>query len=113
VSTETRITITIDSAMLRSYADEFLATAWHLAQANPAPHGDHAAGDLAAKLGSEIIRRWLRGVEPALWHHQGSDYYWQQLRTFAKYVPPPGANGASANFHDGRWVARRPDDEPD
>ncbi|MDP9144694.1 MAG: hypothetical protein M3N43_08350 [Actinomycetota bacterium] len=81
------IAIEIDEAALAGYSDEFLATAWHVAQANPAPHGDRAAGELAAKVGSEIVRRWLRDVAPEMYHHQGRDYYWSQLRQLA----PEGA----------------------
>ncbi len=60
----TEITIKVDDAELGSYSDEFLAACWHAAQWNPAPHGDHAAGELAERIGREIIRRWLRGVPP-------------------------------------------------
>lgn len=96
----TEITITIDVTKLRSYTDSFLALAWHLAQANPAPHADKEAGELAEKIGREIVRRWLRGVEPEVWHHQGRDHYWKQLTRFAK--------------HDGQdWIAKTPGDAPD
>lgn len=100
------ITIEIDVADLRHYSSSFLATAWHVAQVNPAPFGDHRASDLVAKLGAEIIRRWLGGVEPELWHHQPRDHYWNELRRFATY------KSGEPEFHDGVWVARTDDAEP-
>lgn len=96
----TEITITINRADLRRYEDKFLALAWHLAQANPADSMDKEASDLVEQIGREIVRRWLRGVEPELWHHQGRDHYWHQLTRFAKF------DGAD-------WVAKTPADGPD
>jgi hypothetical protein len=58
------ITVEIDDALLASYADSHLATLWHVAQANPAPHGDRHAGELAERIGREIIRRWLSASQP-------------------------------------------------
>jgi hypothetical protein len=101
---KTQITIEFDGDELTSYTDERLALLWHVAQANPAPHGDHAAGELVERIGREIITRWLRGVQPELWHHQGSDYYWAELRKFARYEP--GGKAGSPEFHAGRWVPR-------
>jgi hypothetical protein len=60
------------------YTDEYLAVCWHAAQHNPAPHGDYQAGQLAEQIGREIIRRWLGGVAPELWHHQGRDHTWKE-----------------------------------
>lgn len=101
----TEITITVDENLSRVPASRLMLL-WHLAQANPAPHADHDAGALVEKIGYEIIRRWLRDVEPELYHHQGRSYYWNELCRFARYVPPPGANGASADFYQGQWVAK-------
>ncbi len=105
----TEITIEIDDAKLPSYSDEFLAACWHAAQWNPAPHGDHAAGELAERIGREIIRRWLRGVPPPLWQHQGRDYYRSELSRIARYEPGGGPAG-SPQWHDGHWVTRAEDD---
>lgn len=98
------ITIEIDPASLRGYTDQRLALCWHAAQANPAAHGDRAAGDLVARIGWEIVRRWLGSVPPEFHHHQPGSYYWDQLRRFAKYEP------GSPDFHDGQWVAREAPD---
>jgi hypothetical protein len=94
------ISIEIDEANLGGYTDSFLAVAWHVAQANPAPHGDRNAGELVERIGREIISRWLKGVSPELWHHQGRDYPHKHLRQFARYIPgvpdtrdPEWANG--------------------
>lgn len=84
-STTTEITITIDHAALTGYSDSHLATLWHVGQVNPAAHGDRAAGELAERIGREIIRRWLCGTEPELWHHQGRDYYWSHLCKFGTW----------------------------
>ena len=54
------ITIEIDDNKLASYADEFLAVCWHVAQHNPAEYGDYLAGELVERIGREIICRWLR-----------------------------------------------------
>jgi hypothetical protein len=99
------ITIEVDDSRLGSYQDAQLAMCWHLAQANPAPHGDRAAGELVERIGREIIRRWLQATPPALWRHQGRDHYWQQLRQLATFTP--GADEVdSPAWHDGVWVPR-------
>lgn len=98
-STTHEITITIDTGKLRSYTDSQLATAWHVAQANHAPHGDRDAGDLAEHIAREIVRRWVTTTAPELWKHQGRDYYWSEL-------------GRLAVFKDGEWVPRDSDDPP-
>lgn len=79
------VTITIDPGRLRGVGDEALAMYWHVAQANPAPHGDAAAGQLTEQIGREIIRRWLAKTPPELYHHQGRDYYWNELRQLGKW----------------------------
>ena len=82
---DVEITITISPELLRGYSDEFLATSWHLAQANPAEIDDHAAGELAERIGREVIRRWLSSIEPQLWHHQGRHYYWSELAKLGRW----------------------------
>ncbi len=108
------ITIEIDDAKLGSYTDEFLAACWHVAQHNPAGHGDYMAGELAERIGREIIRRWLRGVQPELWHHQGRHHFSKELTRFAKYEPggPADIHDTRA-FHSGHWVPNTAGDDPD
>ena len=65
------IVISIDTDSLRTYTDAFLATAWVVAQANPAPFGDRLACELAEGIGREIIARWLKAQPPVLWTRQG------------------------------------------
>ena len=48
------VTIEIDDEKLASYTDQRLALFWHVAQANPAEHGDSMAGELAERIGREI-----------------------------------------------------------
>jgi hypothetical protein len=108
------ITIEIDDAKISSYTDERLALCWHVAQANPAEHGDSMAGELTERIGREIIRRWLRGVEPELRRHQGRDHYWKALTQFAKYEPGGAADlNDTRAFHSGRWVPKTADDDPE
>lgn len=80
------VTFEIDDTNLTSHTDTYLATLWHVAQANPAPFGDRSAGEVVEDIGREIIRRWLKGVEPELWHHQGNRYYWEHLRHLGKWI---------------------------
>jgi hypothetical protein len=103
------ITIEVDDGRLGSYQDAHLAMCWHLAQANPAPHGDRAAGELVERIGREIIRRWLQATPPELWRHQGRDHYWQQLRQLATFTPGTGEVD-SPDWHDEVWVPRADDD---
>lgn len=103
--TATTITIEIDEARITSYSDSYLATVWHVAQVNPAPHGDHAAGELVERIGREIIRRWLKSAPVELWHHQGRDYYWSQLGRLARFQPGPGQPG-SPDWHNGVWTPK-------
>ena len=110
------ITISVDPAKLSRYSDGFLATAWHVAQANPAPHGDWEAADMVKQIGWEIIRRWLGKVEPEMYHHQADTNYHQWLTLFARYEPPDGNRpkaldpASIAEFHRGRWVPRSPEE---
>jgi hypothetical protein len=115
------ITIEIDEADLVRVTDERLALWWHVAQHNPAPYGDSMAGDLVEHIAREIIRRWLKGVEPELWHHQGRHHPQKWLTEFAKYEPGDGyrqgaAFGDDENtraFHSGRWVLKDPGENPE
>lgn len=95
------ITIEIDTAALTTYSDTFLATAWHVAQANPADmFASEKPGKLVERVGWEIIRRWLGTVPPEMYHHQGNHYYWHQLVKFAKYQP------GSPEWDAGEWVLK-------
>lgn len=83
--TTVTISIEFDLTELHRAPDSRLAMLWHLAQANPAPHGDEQAGEIAAKVGAEIIRRWLKATPPEMYHHQDSSYYWHHLGRFASH----------------------------
>jgi hypothetical protein len=99
-TTTTTIAIEFNEHNLAGYEDSYLAMLWHLGQANPAPHGDYRAGEVAARIGREIIRRWLGAAPVELWHHQGRGYYWSQLTRFATYQP------GDPDWHSGTWVAK-------
>jgi hypothetical protein len=101
--TKHEITIEVDDAKLASYTDAYLTVCWHAAQHNPAAHGDYLAGQLAERIAREIIRRWLKRIEPELWRHQGRHHTQKELGRFATYEPGGPATGPRA-FHSGRWV---------
>lgn len=111
------ITLAIDDGNLGGYSDKYLAAAWHAVQHSPAEFGDSLTGELAEKIGREIIRRWLRGTEPELWAVQGRHESQKWLSEFATYQPgegykPQGGFGDDDNmraFHSGRWVAKDPE----
>lgn len=88
---KTTITIEIDTDRLGGYTDAYLAQLWHIAQANPAPHGDRDASMLAAAVGTEIIRRWLKWAGAELHTHQPGADNWKALI------------GLGAKFIDGAW----------
>ena len=88
---KTAITIEIDTDALGNWTDSYLAQLWSVAQANPAPHGDRDASDLVAKVGTEIIRRWLMKVSPELHRHQPGADNWKALIDLG------------AKFMDGAW----------
>lgn len=67
----TEITIRFDEDGLANYTETHLAALWHVSQANPAPITDRQAGDIAERIGHEIIRRWLEQTGAELWAHQG------------------------------------------
>ena len=85
MSTRHTITFEIDTAGLGRVTDAHLAALWHIAQHNPAPHGDRDAGELAGSIGFEIIRRWLAKAPPELYHHQARDHYWKELSGLGKW----------------------------
>ncbi|MER6531194.1 hypothetical protein [Streptomyces sp. NPDC001508] len=93
--TNVTISIGVDLSELQREPDSRLAMLWHLAQANPAPHDDKQAGEISAKVGYEIIRRWLKATPPEMYRHQERSYYWGHLSRFASH-------------RDGDW---RPDPE--
>lgn len=83
--------IEIDSDNLQGYADSHLAALWHVAQLNPADGFESKEpGELAERIGREIIRRWLATTPPEMWHHQGHHHDWNTLRKFGKWTGPSG-----------------------
>ena len=95
------ITIECDPDDLRQWTDERLAMLWHLTQANPADgFRDSRPGELAMKVGWEIIRRWLAKAPVAMYHHQQSHYHHWQLGRFALYRP------GKEEFHAGHYEPR-------
>lgn len=109
---DTEITIKFDPNDLPNYSDEFLAFLWHLAQHNPAPHGDYQAGEIASQIGFEIIRRWLRNAPAEMYAHQQRNNYWKWLTRFAKYQPPEGSQPDDERaWHSGQWVLKEPAEE--
>ncbi|WP_433188729.1 hypothetical protein [Actinoallomurus sp. CA-150999] len=102
------ISIEIDVAGLEGYSDAFLVTCWHVAQANPQDgFATETPGELAERIGREIIRRWLATVQPELWHHQGRHYYWRELTKLARYQP------SDPEWTNGTWVPRALDETPE
>ncbi len=82
---KTSITITFDPNGLSTYTDRYLSMLWHLCQHNPTDgFRDKEPGDLAMRVGWEIIRRWLGTVSPEMYHHQQQHYTWWQLTQFAR-----------------------------
>lgn len=69
------ITIAIDDDKLEHYTDQYLATLWHVAQANPQDgFANREPGEIAERIGREIIRRFLAQTPPTLWNHQGRHF---------------------------------------
>lgn len=84
---KTAITVEIDTGNLGGYEDRYLAMLWHVAQANPADgFTDKAPGELAERIGREIIRRWLGQADVELYHHQGHHYYWELARQQGRWI---------------------------
>lgn len=105
---KTAITIDVDTDRLASVEDWYLAALWHVGQANPAPISDRSAGDLAERIGREIIRRWLQQTGAALWAHQGAhaDLPWRGQGALLD-----AAGAAIAVFQKQGWVEGSPDAE--
>jgi hypothetical protein len=103
--TTASITIEFDPGQLSGYTDQYLAMLWHLTQHNPADGFEHSQpGELAMRVGWEIISRWLKHVPPELYRHQQSHYSHWQLGKFALYTP--GGPAGDPAFHDGHYQAR-------
>lgn len=88
------ITFTIKSSELAHVSDQQLAALWHIAQANPAPMDDHAAADLAEKIGREIIRRFVSATPPELYQHQGQHPWWTRWCRMTGSLPCEACKGA-------------------
>jgi hypothetical protein len=85
------ITFEIDETMIPRVTDETLAFWWSVAQHNPAsPYDSPEPGELAMKIGWEIIRRWLKGVPPELYAHQQKNWHWKRLTELGKWLPVDG-----------------------
>lgn len=82
------ITITIDTdpSVLSGFTDSHLAALWVAAQTNSAPFGDVDACHAAEAVGREIIRRFVLGVGPELWIHQGRHVNSAFVMKYGKYV---------------------------
>lgn len=118
IKPNTKVTIAIDFDLdtLSHVQDARLVMLWHVAQANPAPHGDELAGELVTKIGWEIIRRWLASTPPEMYHHQQDHYRGMHLSRFAIYRdgdwhPDPAKiakyqaeQAASASPSDGEYL---------
>jgi hypothetical protein len=102
-----QITIEVDENALGGVTDKTLALWWHVVQANPADgHADPDPGNLAERIGREIIRRWLKGTEPELWHHQGRHYYWKTASDHGSWPAPDRVYVPHEPLADPRLVMR-------
>lgn len=90
------VTIEINTDQLKSLTDEYLAALWAVAQVNPVPYDDPDAGELATRIGDEIIRRWLKGTPVEMYNHSSEQVFHRELCRHAIYV-------------DGQWVTRTAD----
>lgn len=84
---KTLVTLEIDTDRLGNVTDQHLAELWHIAQANPAPMEDLAAGRLAESIGREIVRRFLATTPPQLWAHQGNHAYFAKILDLQQQFP--------------------------
>jgi hypothetical protein len=87
---KTTITFEVDTSRLMDTTDEQLACLWHVAQGNPAPHGDADAGALAAAVGTEIITRWLAGQPPRMHTHAPDHRFGLELSRLGDFSGPDG-----------------------
>jgi hypothetical protein len=79
MKTEITLKLDVEAHTLEGYTDAYIAQLWHIAQANPAPTGDHDASELVDMLKYEIVRRWLSGMRPELYRRQASENYRELL----------------------------------
>ena len=94
---KTIVTFEIDTDNLSGYIDSYLATLWHIAQANPAPFGDNDACQLAEHIGRECIKRFVERAGVDLWSVQGRHI--EQEMGF-RMVDPPLVGDGSGDHQD-------------
>ena len=87
---------------LPTFNDQHIAFLWHVAQHNPAGIEDENAGRVAELVGREIVRRWLKTIEPVLWNHQGKHAFWNILQQYGKWLPVNG------DEHNRQWTPNDP-----
>lgn len=85
-----RVTFDVRLDTLASTTDAHLHALWHIAQANPAPHGDRDACALAEALTAEIVRRWLQQAPTERFAHQPTDPHWKALVRHGSWRGPGG-----------------------
>mgnify|MGYP001339102862 CR=1 FL=1 len=98
---KTTVTFEIDTADLRTIEDRYLASLWHVAQANPAPATDVDAARLAEDIGREIIHRWLTATPPELYARQGHMPYWLRMIDHGNFTD-----------HGRTWTPNRQEERP-
>ena len=49
------------------------------------PAQNTVAVEAVEQIGREIIRRWLGGIAPELWRHQGRHSYWVELQQLGQW----------------------------
>ena len=79
--------IDTDASRLASFTDTYLASLWHIGQANPAPFGDMDAGLLVKAVGDEIVRRWLAASPAPIYEHQAGDHDNKLLADAKRFAP--------------------------
>jgi len=63
------VSIMIDTDTLAHVDDQYLASLWIIAQENPVDDEDQRACELVAKVGREIIKRFLVTAGAPLFNH--------------------------------------------
>jgi hypothetical protein len=63
-------------------------------------------GEIAERIGREIIRRWLATAPVELYHHQGHHHFWHQLTKLGswkdgEFVPHAKASNSDSERPDG------------
>lgn len=86
---KTAVLIEVDTDALRNVTDAHLVNLWHVAQANPAPMEDRAAGQLAEHIGREIVRRFIAERDPELWARQGSHAWFCEALSLREQARQP------------------------